>query len=156
MIQEMPKVFGEVLGGGVALRRLLGQGLQADGFEVSIYVGPEARGWLGVAVGDPGQRVDDVLVAERMPAGEQFVQDHSQRVQVEPVRELGSTDRGFYRGFTAVGKTLSNVKEFAALVRLCERTGSLERLSEMHPPGWEKRMQTTWGGDWYPHKRKAQ
>jgi len=60
---------------------------------------------------------------------------------------------GFYRGFTAVGKTLSDVKEFAALVRWCERTGTLERLSEMHPPGWENRMQTTWGGSWYPHKR---
>ena len=34
---------------------------------------------------------------------------------------------GFYRGFHAVGKTLSDVKEFAALVRWCERTGSLER-----------------------------
>ena len=61
---------------------------------------------------------------------------------------------GFYRGFTAVGRTLADVKEFAALVRRCERTGSLERLSEMHPPGFEKRMQTTWGGDWYPHKRR--
>ena len=37
---------------------------------------------------------------------------------------------------------------FAALVRWCERTGMLERLSEMHPPGWAKRMQTTWGGKW--------
>jgi hypothetical protein len=60
---------------------------------------------------------------------------------------------GFYRGFTAVGRTLADVKEFAALVRLCERTGSLERLSEMHPPGWENRMQTTWGGNWYSHER---
>ena len=42
---------------------------------------------------------------------------------------------GFYRGFIAVGRTLADVKEFAALVRWCERTGSLERLSEMHPPG---------------------
>jgi hypothetical protein len=40
---------------------------------------------------------------------------------------------GFYRGFTAVGKSLADVKEFADLVRLCERTGKLERLSEMHP-----------------------
>src|ERR1041385_1976321 len=56
---------------------------------------------------------------------------------------------GFYRRFTAVGKTLADVKEFAALVRYCERTGTLERLSEMHPPGFENRMQTTWGGDWY-------
>jgi hypothetical protein len=47
---------------------------------------------------------------------------------------------GFYRGFTAVGKTLTDVKEFAALVRWCERTGSLERLSEMHPPGFQSRM----------------
>ena len=60
---------------------------------------------------------------------------------------------GFYRGFTAVGKTLADVREFAALVRSCERTGSLERLSEMHPPGFESRMQTTWGGNWHPHKR---
>jgi hypothetical protein len=59
---------------------------------------------------------------------------------------------GFYRGFTAVGKTLADVRGFAALVRWCERTGLLERLSEMHPSGWEKRMQTTWGGDWFPHK----
>ena len=63
---------------------------------------------------------------------------------------------GFYRGFHAVGKTLADVKEFAALVRLCERTGLLERLSEMHPLGWERRMQTTWGGYWYPHKEKRQ
>ena len=62
----------------------------------------------------------------------------------------------FYRGFTAVGKTLADVKEFAALVRMCERTGSLERLSEMHPPGWETRMQMTWGGKWYLHKRRRQ
>ena len=63
---------------------------------------------------------------------------------------------GFYRGFTAVGKTPSDVKEFAALVRFCERTDSLERLSEMHPPNFENRMQTTWGGDWFPYKRKRQ
>ena len=56
---------------------------------------------------------------------------------------------GVYRGFTAVGKTLADVQEFAALVRYCERTGPLERLSEMHPPGWDNRMQTTWGGNWY-------
>ena len=62
---------------------------------------------------------------------------------------------GFYRGFYAVGRTLSDVKEFAALVRWCERTGSLERLSEMHPEGFESRMQTTWGGNWWPHKRAA-
>jgi hypothetical protein len=53
---------------------------------------------------------------------------------------------GFYRGFTAIGKNLLN--EFAALVRWCERTGLLDRLSEMHPHGWQKRMQTTWGGTW--------
>ncbi len=60
---------------------------------------------------------------------------------------------GFHRGFTAVGKTLADVKEFAALVRWCERTGTLERLSELHPSGYEKRMQTTWGGNWYLHQR---
>ncbi|MES1261549.1 MAG: hypothetical protein ABUS49_07425 [Acidobacteriota bacterium] len=61
---------------------------------------------------------------------------------------------GIYQGFVAVGKTRADVKEFAALVRWCARTGSLERLSAKHPPGFESRMQTTWGGDWYPHKRK--
>lgn len=53
---------------------------------------------------------------------------------------------GVYRGFHAAGKTLADVKEFAALVRYCERTGTLERLSEMHPDGFEDRMQTMWGG----------
>jgi hypothetical protein len=62
---------------------------------------------------------------------------------------------GFYRGFHAIGKTLADVKEFAALVRWCERTGSLELLSEMHPSGFDDRMQTAWGGTWYPHKRSG-
>jgi hypothetical protein len=56
-------------------------------------------------------------------------------------------------GFTAVGNTLADVKEFAALVRWCERTGSLERLSEMHPASFESRMQTTWGGNWYRQRQ---
>ena len=60
---------------------------------------------------------------------------------------------GLQRGFHAVGRMLSDVKEFAAMVRRCERTGGLERLSEMHLPNFEDRMQTTWGGDWYIHKR---
>jgi hypothetical protein len=59
---------------------------------------------------------------------------------------------GFYRGFHAVGKTLADVKEFAALVRLCERTGKLDQLSEMHPPDFLRRMVTTWGGNWHPHR----
>jgi hypothetical protein len=46
------------------------------------------------------------------------------------------------------------VKEFAAVVRWCERTDSLERLSEMHPVGFERRVQTTWSGNWYTHRRK--
>lgn len=62
---------------------------------------------------------------------------------------------GFYRGFTAVGRTLADVKEFAALVRWCERTGLLERLSEMHSPDFESRLVTTWGGNWYQHRRIA-
>jgi hypothetical protein len=33
--------------------------------------------------------------------------------------------------------------------------GVRERLSEMHPSGWENRMQTTWGGNWYPQERKG-
>jgi hypothetical protein len=53
------------------------------------------------------------------------------------------------------GKTLTEVKEFA-LVCLCERTGKLERLSEMHPPDWENRMQTTWGwGVVFPQRKTA-
>ena len=61
---------------------------------------------------------------------------------------------GFHYGFHAAGRTLADVKEFAALVRWCERTGRLEFLSEMHPPGFEERMQTTWGGSWYPTRWK--
>ena len=58
-----------------------------------------------------------------------------------------------YRGFHAFGKTLTDVKEFASIVRRCEQLGVLERLSARHPPNFERRMQTTWGGNWYIHKR---
>jgi len=58
---------------------------------------------------------------------------------------------GSYRVFTAVGETLSDAKEFGALVRYCERTGLLERSPEMHRRGFEKRIQTTWGGSGYSH-----
>jgi hypothetical protein len=68
--------------------------------------------------------------------------------------EMQSVD-GHYRGFTAVGRTLADVKVFVDLVRLCQRTGKLERLSEKHPSDFEKTLQTTWGGDWYFHKRKS-
>jgi hypothetical protein len=59
---------------------------------------------------------------------------------------------GFYRGFHAVGSTLVDVKEFAALVRWCSRTGMLEHLSAMHPADFEERMQTTWGGNSWPYR----
>ena len=63
---------------------------------------------------------------------------------------------GFHRGFYAVGKTLADVRSSPPWSGFVSGTGSLERLSEMHPPGWEKRMQTTWGGNWFPHERKPQ
>ena len=62
---------------------------------------------------------------------------------------------GLRRSFTAVGKTLADVKGFVALVRRCERAGTLERLSEMHPEGFEGRTQTTWGGRWFVHQGRG-
>src|ERR1035441_10013023 len=56
---------------------------------------------------------------------------------------------GFHRGFYAVGKTLADVRSSPPWSGFVSGTGSLERLSEMHPPGWEWRMQTTWGGNWH-------
>jgi hypothetical protein len=60
---------------------------------------------------------------------------------------------GTYRGFCAAGKRLSDVKEFAALVRWCERTNSIAHLSEMHPKDYRGRWQSTWGGCLYPSWR---
>jgi hypothetical protein len=62
---------------------------------------------------------------------------------------------GRYRGFYAVGRTLTDVKRFSTLVRWCERTGKIEDL------GWqvvalenETGIQTTWGGSgWWPGRR---
>jgi hypothetical protein len=62
---------------------------------------------------------------------------------------------GFYRGFHAVGKTLADVKEFGVLVRLCARTGSLDRLSEMQPPGWENRGADLMGRELVSKPRKT-
>ena len=60
---------------------------------------------------------------------------------------------GLYRGFLAVGRTRQDVKEFADLVRWCERPGKLEQLSQMHPEDFDSRMQTTWGGNWHGPRR---
>jgi len=54
---------------------------------------------------------------------------------------------GRYRGFCAVGRTLADVKRFAALVRWCERTGKIEDLGwQVVPLERETGIQTTWGG----------
>ncbi|MGO9258354.1 MAG: hypothetical protein ACLQU1_18855 [Bryobacteraceae bacterium] len=45
---------------------------------------------------------------------------------------------GFDRAFTAVGKTLADVKEFAALVRWCGRTGKLEQMYPKAKYRWTK------------------
>ena len=80
--------------------------------------------------------------------------DGAMRQQVGPVRRAtrrggfqwtGNSEvqhPGFHRGFTAAGKILADVKEFAALVRWCERTRTLERLSEI-VPAFQSRLQTT-------------
>ena len=54
---------------------------------------------------------------------------------------------GRYRGFCAVGRTLADVKRFAALVRWCERTGKIEDLG-WHVVDLERKtgIQSTWGG----------
>ncbi len=58
--------------------------------------------------------------------------------------ESDSERSGIAPGFYAAGKTLTDVKEFAALVRWCERTNLLERLSERYPDGWRGRVQAAW------------
>lgn len=59
---------------------------------------------------------------------------------------------GRYRGFTAVGRNLADVKRFAALVRWCERTGKIEDLAwQVVPLERETGVQSTWGGSgWWP------
>jgi hypothetical protein len=59
---------------------------------------------------------------------------------------------GRYRGFCAVGRTLTDVQRFATLVRWCERTGKIEELAWLVVPlERETGIQTTWGGSgWWP------
>ena len=61
---------------------------------------------------------------------------------------------GRYQGFCAVGRTLADVKRFAALVRWCERTSKIEELGwQVVPLERETGIQTTWGGSsWWPRR----
>jgi len=55
-----------------------------------------------------------------------------------------------YRGFTAVGKDLADVKRFAEIVRWCERTGKIEDLGrQLVTLEEEADFQTTWGGTFH-------
>jgi hypothetical protein len=49
----------------------------------------------------------------------------------------GYENAGRYRGFTAAGKALADVKRFAKIVRWCERTDKMEDLSWLCR--WRKR-----------------
>jgi hypothetical protein len=54
---------------------------------------------------------------------------------------------GRHRSFFAIGRTLSDVKRFADIVRRLERTGKIEDLgSQLVPLEEETGIQTTWGG----------
>ena len=74
------------------------------------------------------------------------------RMKVPPSPHTGGSRVGPAGNRRAASQASANAAG-AQIVWRCERTGSLERLSEMHPPGFESRMQTTWGGDWYPKGR---
>ena len=80
------------LGGGArageALRRILGQQAQDDGFERRRQIGAEGarRRDRGVKVlGDHDQRV---VAGERQPAGDQLVEHHAQRVEIGAAVDL--------------------------------------------------------------------
>jgi hypothetical protein len=63
----------------------------------------------------------------------------------------GYENAGRYRGFTAAGKALADVKRFAKIVRWCERTGKMEDLSWQVVPLEEGTgIQTIWGGTFGP------
>jgi len=57
---------------------------------------------------------------------------------------------GSYPGFTAVGRNLSDLKKWAAIVRTAERTGKLWQLGELVQPLERAApdIQSTWGGYW--------
>src|ERR1039458_5254385 len=113
---------------GICWRRMKGTGLRRKAIGIPV----RGDGDVHQEVPDGVSRYGDSMLVK------QFRFKRNNEKGGFPWKAESEVERpGFYRGFTAVGKTLADVKEFAALVRWCERTGSLERLSEMHPPGFE-------------------
>lgn len=54
---------------------------------------------------------------------------------------------------TSSHKSLSEAKEFVALMRYAERTG--RRLSTLHPPDFKSRMHDDVDCDWYPRQKRS-
>ena len=95
--QEPPQVVGQLLGRGVAPRRLLGEALQADRLQVARDPRLEPRRRHHLLVDDLPEGLHDRRGLEGGPAGEHLVEDRSQRVDVgrradlagQPLRLLG-------------------------------------------------------------------
>src|SRR3954464_6723989 len=75
--KESLDVVRELTGGRIAMKRLLSQALQADGFQVArnIRLQIRDRDWLGMH--DLQDRFQNRLALERRAAGEQLVVDCS-------------------------------------------------------------------------------
>ena len=82
VVEEASQVVGQLLGGGVPLRGLLGQALQADGLQVAIELRLEVTRRDRLVVDDLHQRVRLGRRLERRPPGEQAVENCPEGVDV--------------------------------------------------------------------------
>ena len=76
--QQLPRAL-------VAPRRILGQTLEDDPFEVSRQIGIAGDHRVGIGMANPVHDCERCLAGERQPAGRGLIQEHAKRKEVGPV-----------------------------------------------------------------------
>ena len=90
----MGEVIGQAIGTAIAAHRILVQAFQTDRFQVARHLGGQLTRRRRVPADHLLQRIPDRLAVERRPAGQQFVQDGTERVDVSRRSGRGTAATG--------------------------------------------------------------
>ena len=94
---ESTQIVGESLGAGVALERIFGQALQADGLEVARQFRTQPARRDRVVVDHLEDGVERGVAFERGPARQHFIKDRAEGVDVGQRRDLRRAPAGLLR-----------------------------------------------------------
>ncbi len=113
--QETAEVLGESRGAGIAFGRGLFQALQDDRLQVAGDAPAEARRGNRLDAGNLRQQRDDRVALERRPAGQAFVKDRSEGIDVRGRADVLSPGRLFRGHVTRRAEQFPGAREVALI-----------------------------------------